>query len=246
MSRARSGARATHTDAPMPQRRQAGSTLIELMIAVTIGLMLLMGVYLVFDTGTATYTRSTNRLDTQQAARQAMTELTRQIRAAGFFPENFPVPGQPLNPPANIFPIHIATQNGLAVYGDLDGTGTSVVWLYCVNGSQQLIAKKGTANAPAAADYTCTGEDWILAENVTGLTFTYFDGADTLLVGAGVTKALDGVDLAGGMPDFAHSFAQRSGIRKVVITLQIVKTVLGQASQQSILTTTIRPRNLAS
>jgi prepilin-type N-terminal cleavage/methylation domain-containing protein len=232
--------------ARLRRRRPVGFTVIEILIAMAVGLVLLLGVYVVFDSSTATYARSTNRQDTQQAARHAMVELTRQIRTAGFFPENFPAPGQPLTPPANAFPVHIAAQNALALYGDLDGSGTSVVWLYCLNASQQLIAKKGAANAPAGADYTCTGDDWILAENVTGLIFSYFDGSDALLVGAGAAKALDGEDLSGGMPDFGHSFAQRSSIRKIVITLQVAKPVPEQTPQQSTLTTTIRPRNLAS
>jgi Tfp pilus assembly protein PilW len=221
----------------------AGLTLIEVVLAATIGTLLLLGVYTVFDTSTATYSRSTNRQDTQQITRQAIGEMTRQIRTLGYFPENFPPPGQPLNPPANTFPIHVATKSALAIYGDLDGSGTSVVWLYCQSGNL-LIAKKGTANAPAAADYTCAGEDWILAENVTALTLAYFDATDTLIAGAGAAGALDGVDIPGGMPNFAASFAQRGAIRKIGITVQVLKQVPGQPAAQTTLTTTIRPRNL--
>jgi len=130
--------------------RQQGFSLIELVIGMAIFLLVLLAIYQLFDTGSATYRSGQRKVDVQQNARVALDEIVRQFRMAGYYPENYDAS---LGPPAlgndlvNPRPIHVAMSNALAVYGDLDATcdltqaqlpgqscpaNSSSVFLYCV------------------------------------------------------------------------------------------------------------------
>lgn len=65
-------------------RRQAGLTLVELMVATTLSLVLLAGVLLVFTSNKATY-RLQNGLGTlQENGRYALRQITADLQLAGF------------------------------------------------------------------------------------------------------------------------------------------------------------------
>jgi prepilin-type N-terminal cleavage/methylation domain-containing protein len=223
---------------PPTAPRQAGFTLIELLIGLAIFLVILLAIYQVLDTNRTTYLSGARKVDVQQNARAAVDELARQLRMTGYFPENFATP--PATPPlAN--PLQVATTTALAVYGDLDGSGASSVFLYCLNGTS-LLRKKGAVGA--APSYTCSTGD-LLAENITGLRFTYYDATPTPVPDppAGA-YTLDNEGL-NAVPPFA-STAQRGGVRTIVITLTALEgvPVPGQAAQSYTLTASVRLRNL--
>src|SRR2546427_12650285 len=112
-------------------RSQDGFTLVELMVAMSIFLLILVGIFQVFDPSSRAYSTSERKLGVQQNARVAMDAMARQIRMAGYFPEN--IDADPANDRAN--PIQAATQSALSVAGDLDGTGASNAFTFCLNGS---------------------------------------------------------------------------------------------------------------
>ncbi len=214
--------------------RQSGLTLLEVLISLSIFLLLLLGVYQLFDTSQATYSSGQMRADVQQNARLAMDEMARQMRMAGYFPENF------ASPPANPLltnRIQVGTSVALAMYGDLDGTGASQVSLFCRNGS---VLRRVTGAQGAAASYTCIGGD-ILAENVTGLTFTYFDANNTQLA-AGAVSGLDGVAM--GVPAFATT-TDRQAVQTIEVTLTVQENVhiAGKQPQVFTLPSSVRLRN---
>jgi len=72
-------------------RGQGGFTLVELMVAMSIFLLILVGVFQVFDPSSRAYSTSERKLGVQQNARVAMDVMSRQIRMAGYFPENVDV-----------------------------------------------------------------------------------------------------------------------------------------------------------
>src|SRR5512139_1886106 len=115
-----------------PRKDPRGMTLLELIIGAAIFLVVLLAAYQVFDASHATYSSGQRKVDVQQNARAAMDELMRQIRVAGYFPENFTIP-PPATPLVN--PIQVAANNALAIYGDVDGSGASNVFLYCLDGT---------------------------------------------------------------------------------------------------------------
>ena len=223
---------------PRPGIAAKGFTLLEVLISLTIFMMVLMGVYEVFDTSHATYTSGQRKLDVQQNARVAMDEMVRRVRMAGYFPENFPAP--PAAPPSPLLsnPVRVATDAALALYGDLDGSGASQVFLLCLSGTTLLQIRGAT---DAAASYTCSGGD-ILADNVTGLRFTYFDSTNAAIPNPLTsTYQLDGQALM-AVPTFT-TVTQRRAVQSILITLTARENVPGQQPQTFTLTSTIRLRN---
>jgi type IV pilus assembly protein PilW len=66
------------------QRRHGGMTLVELMVALTIGLIILVALGQLFVTSRATYTAGEGSARTQESGRFAMEFLTHDIRMAGY------------------------------------------------------------------------------------------------------------------------------------------------------------------
>lgn len=68
----------------MMRRRQRGLTLIELMVALTIGLFLVSGILYIYLSTRASYASNDAAARVQEDARFAMERLTREIRMAGY------------------------------------------------------------------------------------------------------------------------------------------------------------------
>jgi type II secretory pathway component PulJ len=206
--------------------------MIELLVSVTIFLVVLLAIYQLFDTSHATYQSGTRKQEVQQQARLAMDEMVRALRMAGYVPENYDANlGNDL---AGTARLHVATADAIAAFGSLEGGNQSTVFLFCRSGN--TLVKKVSANTADAATYTCNNAD-VLADNVSLLRFTYFDGNGAQLAGD-----LDGKTLGAAL-DLAPR-AQRDGVRTIVITLQITEPVPRQQPQVYNLTSTVRLRNL--
>lgn len=216
--------------------RQQGFSLLEVLIALSIFVMVLVGLYQIFDANRAIHARGRGKIDVQQNARAAIDEIAREIRMAGYFPENFASPA-PLIPLIN--PIQVGTDSLLAVYGDADASGASNVFLYCLSGSTILRVKSPSG---VQAAYTCGGGQ-VLAENITSLRFTYYDATNTPIPNPPNTPyVLDG-EGPGAVPPFA-STTQRQALRSVLVTLTASENVAGQAPQTVSLTSNVRLRNI--
>jgi len=221
---------------PRARRRHAGFTLLEMLLAASIVSMIVIGLFRVFDTTTVIYNSGQGKANVQQNARVAMDQMARQIRMAGNFPENFTVP-----PPATALanPLPVATDSALAIYGDVDGSGASNVVLFCLNGTDLLMASAPSGSAGA---YTC-GAGTMLAENVTSLRFTYYDANNAPIPNPPATPfRLDDQGL-GAVPDFA-STTERGAVRRVVVALTTRQNIPGQGPQVYTLTSDVRLRNL--
>ena len=213
--------------------RQDGFTLVELMVAMSIFLLILVGIFQVFDPSRNAYQVSTRKLDVQQNARVAMDRMARQLRMTGYFPENL-VPN-PVNPLSNS--IQVATDSAISVAGDLDEVGTSSAYTFCFNSGLRRVS--GTIGA--AGSYTCAGGQ-LMAESVTALSFAYFDSANNPVPSPpGAPFNLDAQGL-GAAPSFA-SVAQRSIVRRIVITVTAQENVPSQGTQTYTLTSDVRIRN---
>jgi prepilin-type N-terminal cleavage/methylation domain-containing protein len=217
-----------------PLRGQEGFTLVELMVAMSIFLLILVGIFQVFDPSRNAYQVSERKLGVQQNARVAMDRMARQIRMAGYFPEN--VDSDSTNNLSNS--IQAATESGLALAGDLDMTGASSVYTFCLD-SQGL--RRVTGAIGAGTSYTCAN-GVLMAESVTALRFAYFDSANNPVPNPpGATFNLDAQGL-GAAPAFVN-VAERSAVRRVVIMVTARENVPGQPAQTYTLTSDVRLRN---
>jgi len=219
---------------PAPPHGQDGFTMIEMLIALSIFLLILMGVFQIFEPSNAAYVSSERKLGVQQNARIAMDMIVRQIRMAGYFPENFDT--DTTNDVANS--VQIATDTAMAIAGDLDGSNTSNAFLFCLSTSG-LRRVKGALGV--ATSYQCNSGD-ILAESVTSLGFAYYDANNNPVPSPPTAPyQLDG-QAAGAAPAFLDT-TQRSAVRRVVITLTARESVPNQPAQTYTLTSDVRLRN---
>jgi prepilin-type N-terminal cleavage/methylation domain-containing protein len=221
--------------------RPSGLTIVELLISMAILLVVLMGVYLVFDTNRALYASGSRKMDVQQQLRVALDVMSRQIRMAGFYPERFDADAG--TNPSLAAPLRVlaGSETTLVVYGDLDNSNTSNVFLFCRSGSS-IIRKRSTAvDAPSA--FTCDAGE-TLASNITGLRFTYYDQNSVPVPDPpGSTYTLDGQAL-GVVPDYGV-VTERDTVRTVVIAITGREDVPGPGKRPQILTlnASVRLRN---
>jgi prepilin-type N-terminal cleavage/methylation domain-containing protein len=222
---------------PRIERPQSGFTLLEVLISVSVFLLVLGTIVVALDSNRGTYVRGESKMDAQQSVRLALGEIAREVRMAGYFPENHPVPS---TSPSLGHPILVATHDTLAIHGDADGSGASHVFLYCLDGTTLRRGKAPLADATAL--WCPAGE--ILAENVSGLRFAYF-GAENVPLPAAPDPpyALDDVG-AGGSPDLDDT-TERAAVQRVVVTLTVSETVRGQGPQVFTLGSEVRLRNAA-
>ena len=73
-----------------PSTRQRGVTLVELMIAMLLGLFLMAGVFLVFNKSKEAYRYQNGLAQVQEQGRFAINFLTKSVRVAGFPGDNMP------------------------------------------------------------------------------------------------------------------------------------------------------------
>lgn len=213
----------------------SGFTLIEALISLTLFLIILLGVTSVFITGNRLYARAERKADAQDNARLAMSEISRQLRLAGYFPENFTSP--PASPLLTTG-IRVGTDQTIAFYGDADGTGASEVIVYCLDGPR---LRRNTGLDTAAATYTCNNGE-VLAENVTSLRFTYYATDGSPVPSPPTTPyTLDSQSL-GSVPSMTTT-TQRGSIRRVVVTLTARRVVAGGGRQDYTLTSNVWLRN---
>lgn len=214
--------------------RPAGFTIVEVLVALSIFLLILMGIMQVFEPSNSAYQSSQRKLNVQQNGRVAMDVMVRQIRMAGFFPEN--IDTNNANDQQNS--VEVATNAAIAVAGDLDGTGVTNTFLFCLDsaGLRRVQGPRG-----AGASYTCSN-GVVLAEGVTNLAFAYYDANnDPVPDPPTAPYQLDG-QAVGAAPSFA-SATQRAAVRRVVITLTARESVPNQPPQTYTLTSDVRLRN---
>jgi type IV pilus assembly protein PilW len=231
---------------------QRGFTLIEVLIALTLFFLIMAGVFQLFGPSNVMYSAGSRKVDIQQSGRVGMDMLVRQLRMAGYFPENFDTPGTGNDvTQANANAIHVGTATALAIYGAANGCldanndgicddpqppARSQVFLFCLAGNT-LLSKVGPVGAASSYQCTDTAATQVVADNITNLTFAYYDQDHNLLV-----TPLDGQGL--GLPGGFGAGTDRAAVRTVFITMTAQENVPGQAPQTYTLTTNVRLRNM--
>lgn len=213
----------------------AGFSLLEALVVSTVFLVVLYGVYIVYDTGEASYNKNSRKWDVQTQARVALERMGREIRSAGYAS------------PKLTDPIVIATNDTLSLHADV-GDGAGPVYITysrrdCSgNGGTTLYRRQSTGALSTAA--FCGGDTF--AENVTGLTFTYYELNNVPLpYPLPSTYQLDSQAPVTGTdhPSAPAVGGERDRVRQVKISITVQQQVRGQTIPFTA-TTDVALRNL--
>lgn len=203
--RARLRRRPSPANIPQGRRAAAGFTFVEMMAATAIFAIIMVAVYMMYETNQNTFQVGDALTTAQQNARIALDDITAAIRSAGSFycspSPSVPWPSAgstcpasfdyvPLEsscvPPENPAAVPIATTDTLALHGGYTnptpGGGSSqkcnayvIYSLWNASGVRTTTLTKRTLVDPWSDPNNTTTSPQPLAENVTALTFAYFD-----------------------------------------------------------------------
>lgn len=166
---------ATREQEPKRRRCERGFTLVELLIAGTLMVIIIMPLFTMYTASQATYDTGMDRADIQQNARIALYRMSREVRMAGY---EFPTLANPACPrpktAACIVPTQQVSRMGIRADVDEDNVTEEVEYdlQNCVNQICDLARRERDWD-----DTTLTWGAWsaygIVANNVDGLTFSY-------------------------------------------------------------------------
>jgi prepilin-type N-terminal cleavage/methylation domain-containing protein len=212
-----------------PRPAAAGFTLLEMLVSLSIFLIVLFGLYTVYDAGERNYSSGTTKWDVQSQARLALDRMTREIRMAGYAS------------PKVADPVVIATDDTLTIHADVDGSGAK----YVTYGRRDCSGTGGTVLYRNISPSTfCGGDPFI--EGVSALTFTYYELNNVPLpYPLPSSYALDSQSFVTGTgtPSPPAAGSQRDRVRQVKISLTVQQQIRGRTVPFTI-TTDVALRNL--
>jgi type IV pilus assembly protein PilW len=152
--------------------RNEGFTLVELLVAMAIGLIVLSAVYSTYTTQQKSYVLQEQIASMQQNLRAAMYFMVREIRMAGCDPTGDALAGITSAGPTSIsFTRDIRSSDDLTDHtadGDTNDTGESITY--------QFVDSDGDGQ-----NDRITRNDQALAENIESLGFVYLNASDAVL-----------------------------------------------------------------
>ncbi len=224
-------------------RLERGVTLLELLIALALGGVLIVGVLAIWRETQQSYLEGAERADVQQNLRVAMEQMVRVIRQAGLNPTNQTYGGAMTNDLAFVG-FREAGTSCLRVYADLNGDGDlaaaneNVKFNWDGTDGHAITQESGGGPDAGQAWVGASGGSQQLALNIVANP----DGSPTFqyLTGPGAPAPDTPIPAGGacGMSD-----ANRATIGRVVITLTARGTVAGETFTKT-LVSEVRPRNV--
>jgi prepilin-type N-terminal cleavage/methylation domain-containing protein len=147
----------------LPQKRQAGLTLIELLVALTISSILIAAGYRTFTSQHKVYEVQSDVMEMQQSVRVAMDILARDVRMAGF---NSTVP---LSNPIAINPVEEGIRDGtdsIAVQYQYNGVARAITYFVDDDASEPHLIRRVTEGGNELSAVP-------LSNNIRDLQFSY-------------------------------------------------------------------------
>lgn len=202
---------------PFPESDR-GFTLVELLVAMAVGLIVLSATYGVFTLQGKTFSTQERVAEMQQNARAAMDFMTREIRMAGYDPTGSAGSGI-VSAGANAINFTLdttSTYHGDAPDGDTSDANENITYsLYTADGIQKL-GRKSTTNA--------TNQP--VAEHIQSLEFQYLDAdGNTTATIADIRKIRVTITAKTAKPD--PDYTLNGGYRTYALTSIIVPRNLG-------------------
>jgi len=196
---------------------QRGFSLLEVLVAMLVLSFVMLGVTTIYLSNQRAYERGQTQTETHQNARVGLEMLTRELRMAGFDPQQQIL----LQATPSVF--QVATADTLTFLADVSGDDTLDRVTYRVQGGLLIreFSSWDGSGFPAAA----IGE---VAAGVSGFGLAYFDG--TQPTNNALTAPVTGTTLW--------------DIRRVTVTLQTLgRTVAGLETTYD-LSIDVKPRNM--
>ena len=226
-------------------KTQRGISLVEIMVAITLGLLLMLGLGTVFVSVSQTSKLRQNMSGVQDNERTAIAFLNSNIRSAGFNPN-------PAN--VNLFTASGSfTTTGQTIYGSGSGVGADTVSVRFIAPAAGATTSQGCSAALTAGDVyqddfsvaggylTCTETDITaggaaapavnLVPNLAGMNIVY--GIDQNCTGS-VTEYLSGSSVPSTV--WGGPCTPGGQLKTVNITLQFNNPLTGQPGQQPTVT----------
>jgi type IV pilus assembly protein PilW len=143
-----------------------GYTLMELMVAMVIGMIVMASVATTFTTQTRAYSAQEQINQMEQNARGALDIMSRELKMAGYKPNGGSVTGV-----VSYSTTSLTIQADLNADGAVSPSGSDNEQIaYAYDSANKKITRQ-VGTAPAAT----------LAENISGFTFTYYQSSGTTL-----------------------------------------------------------------
>jgi prepilin-type N-terminal cleavage/methylation domain-containing protein len=217
--------------------RARGFSVLEVLVATALFSMVMAGVYLLYITMQGTLTRGEMKSDLHQNARVGLDRMVQELRMAGYDHQNAleQVAGQPFNE------IRAAGASCLTFVTSRihdDGSERSVQVTYSLSDTT-LNRREDDWNQVSKVFAAPSTQP--VAESVSQLIFTYYDGFNALLKPSGAV-------MGGCPPESAPSiplldFTQARQVRRVGITLRTLETRPRIAPESYTLTSHVYLRN---
>jgi type IV pilus assembly protein PilW len=190
----------------------AGFTLIELMIAMAIGMIVFASVATTFISQTRAYSAQEQINQMEQNARGALDIMSREIKMAGYKPNGGSVTG-----------VVSYTSSSLTIQADLNGDGS--------------ISTSGSDNEQITYTYDSTNKQIrrqigsaaaaTLAENLSSFAFTYYQASGTTLASSASNIRRIEIALTAKTEKPDPGYSANGGYRTVDVSATITPINLG-------------------
>jgi type IV pilus assembly protein PilW len=127
------------------KHRQTGLSLVELMVAIAIGLFLLAGAVTIFANSKRTYVEQEDMSRIQENLRYALDVLSRDLRSAGYFGCGYAIDDTKLNNTLGATAGTLLDTSPGPIEG-MEGTASTKTWLPSGNTSDVTASTAGTAD----------------------------------------------------------------------------------------------------
>jgi len=193
--------------------RTAGISLVELMIAMAVGLVVLGAVYSVFTIQNKTFGNQEQMVEMQQNVRAAMDMMTREIRMAGYDPLGVNSDNDTTN---NFSGVTVNTSQ-LQIRSDTRGVGPDDPpdGIIQTNSQENIIYVFDTGNKRITRN--TGGGDQPLAENIDSFSFAYLDSSGNLTAVSAEVRQIR-ITITGRTAKPDPAYAANSGYRQYTLT----------------------------
>jgi type IV pilus assembly protein PilW len=191
-------------------RSATGFTLMELMVAMGIGMVVLAAVTTTFMAQARFYNAQEQINEMQQNARGALDVITRELKMAGYKPNGGTFDGVTYN------------VSQLMIQADLDGSGGIST---NTNANEQITYGYDSTNKQITRTVG-TGTVEVLADNINAFTFSYLNSSGaTTATSSNIRQVAISITAITPKPD--PNYASNNGYRSYQITATITPPNLG-------------------